>query len=53
MACKTHTMTLGRSKNKTSQIVGTSFAPKQKYIAFFAVIAAKPVDIVFQEKVIV
>ena len=30
MASKTYTMTLDRSKNKSSQIVGTSFAPKQK-----------------------
>ena len=30
MGSKTLTMTSGRSKNKISQIVGTSFAPKQK-----------------------
>ena len=30
MVSKSHTMILGRSTNKISQIVGTSFSPKQK-----------------------
>ena len=30
MASKTPTMTLRRSKNKISRVVGTSFAPKHK-----------------------
>ena len=30
MVSNTHTMNLGRSKNKISRIVGTSFSPKQK-----------------------
>ena len=30
MVGKTHTINLGRSKNKISRIVGTSFSPKQK-----------------------
>ena len=30
MGSKTHTMNLGRSKNKISKILGTTFAPKYK-----------------------
>ena len=30
MVSMNHTITLGRSKNKISQIVGTGFAPKQQ-----------------------
>ena len=52
MVSKTHTMTLGRWKNKINLNVGTSFAPKQKNkITFFDVIAAKLVDIVFNQKI--
>ena len=32
MVTNTHTMTLGRSKNKIIQIVRTSFAPKTYYL---------------------
>ena len=41
----THTMTLGRSKNKISQILGTHFAPKKIKLTFFAIILTKPVMI--------
>ena len=45
-------MTLGRLKNKISRIIGTSFAPKQKNkLALFAVIATKPVDIIFEKTI--
>ena len=45
-------MTLGRSKNNTSQITGKSFAPKQKNkLTLFSVIATKPVEIVFARTV--
>ena len=45
-------MTLGRLKNKISRIIGTSFAPKQKNkLALFAVIATKPVDIIFNKTI--
>ena len=51
MVSMTHTITLGRSKNKISQIVGTSFAPKK--LTFSSVIEMKPVDIVFDQKYII
>ena len=37
MVSKTHTMTLGKSKNNSIRIVGTSFAPKMKeiYLVFW------------------
>ena len=44
-------MNLGRSKNKISRVVGTSFAPKQKKLTFFSVIGTKLVDIVFDKAV--
>ena len=48
----THTMTLGISRNKISQIIGTSFSlmTKNKLI-FFSVIATKHVDIVIEQKI--
>ena len=49
MVSNTHTMTLGRSKNKISQIVGTIFSPKK--LTFFSVIEMKPVDILLDQMV--
>ena len=46
----TYIMTLGRSKNKIGRILGTDFDPK-KWTYFFAVIAIKSVDIVFEEPI--
>ena len=51
MVSKTHTMTLGKPKNSISQIIGTSFAPKQKYNYFFDVIATKPIEILFKQTI--
>ena len=45
-----NTTTLGRSKNKIGRIVGTSFFSEKKP-TFFAVIATKPVEIVFEQKI--
>ena len=45
----THTMPLGRSKNKINQILGISFALKK--LSLFAVIAEKSVRIAFKEKI--
>ena len=42
-------MTLGRSKNDIRRIVGTSFAPEKNMLTFFAVIASKPIEIVFKQ----
>ena len=47
MVSMTHTMTLGRSEKKISRTVGRSFAPKK--LTFFAFIATKPVDIMFEQ----
>ena len=47
----THKMPLCSLKNKTSQIKGTSFAPKKNRNTFFAVIATKPVDIMFKQTI--
>ena len=48
----TRTINLDRSKNKTSQIVGTSFAPKQKNkMIFFDVIATKSAYFLFEKKI--
>ena len=51
MVSKTHTINLGRSKNKISIIVGTDFAPKQNKINLLAFLwyQLKPVEIVFGE----
>ena len=50
MASKTHKVTLGRPKNRTSWIVGRSVSP-QKKLTFFTVIATKPVEIVFEQNI--
>ena len=44
-------MTTGRSKNKISQMIETSLASKQKKPTFFAFIATKLVDIVFDKTI--
>ena len=52
MVSKTHTMTLVKSKNKTIQIVRTSFTPEQKLKIFlFSVIATKVVDVLFDQNI--
>ena len=49
MVIMTHTMNLGRSKNQINQIVETIFSPEQNKLTLFAVIATKPVAIVFEK----
>ena len=44
-------MTLCKSKNNISQIVGTSFAPEKIKSTLFSVIATKPVDIVSEKMI--
>ena len=51
MVSKTHTMNLGRSKNKISQIEGKRFVPKQKKITLFSVIEMKPVEILIDKTI--
>ena len=50
LVSKTHTMTVGRTKNNTGQIAGTSYSPPPNKLSLFYVIATKPVDIVFKQK---
>ena len=47
----TNTMTLGKSKNKLSQIVGTSFFLKLKDTYLFSVVATKHVEIVLNKSI--
>ena len=42
-------MTIGKSKNKISRIVETSFAPKTKENLSFFLIEKKPVEIMFEK----
>ena len=44
----TNTMTLGRFKDQISQIRRNKFCSKTKKLAYFNVIAKKPVNIVFR-----
>ena len=51
MVIMTHTMTLGRPKNKMSRIVEGMFSRNKNKLTFFAVIATKPVEIVFEKMI--
>ena len=51
MISKNHKITLGQPKNKISRTVGTIFSPKQKKLSFFAVIAIKPLEIMFKKTI--
>ena len=50
MISMTHKMPLDIPKNKISQVMGTSFSPKQKKLILFAVIEKIYVDFIFEKK---
>ena len=51
MVINNHTMNFCRSKDNISRIVGTSLLQNIYKLTFFAVIATKPVEIVFEKKI--
>ena len=50
MVSKNHTMTVGRSRTKISQIAGKRFFQK-KNLTIFAILEVKPLDIVFEKTI--